>query len=161
MSWVTFGTEMSHFRGIFPTFSYKQGTLYHSSYQNGHCTLQYPVKDQTVHLGICRNTNDNLDIDEKINIGRRTAYSLIGAGFHGRLGIKQSINVDMWRKYIIPRLTFGLEVLNLKKKDINALEAFQVRCVKQLQGLPTKTANSSALALLGLLPVEACINNVS
>ena len=64
----------------------------------------------------------------------------------------------MWRKYVIPRLTYGLEVLNIKKKDINALEAFQVRCVKQLQGLPTKTANSAALALRGLLPVEACIN---
>ena len=81
----------------------------------------------------------------------------MGAGFHGKSGIKQSIKADMWRKYVIPRLTYGLEILNLKKKDINALEAFQVRCVKQLQGLPTKTANSAALALLGLLPVEACI----
>lgn len=64
----------------------------------------------------------------------------------------------MWRKYVIPRLPCGLEVLNLKKKDITALEAFQVRCAKQLQGLPTKTSNSAAVALLGLLPVEACIN---
>ena len=119
---------------------------------------EVPVKVQTVHLGICRNTNDNPDIDEKINIGRKTAYSLMGAGFHGKSGIKQSIKADMWRKYVISRLTYGLEVLNLKMKDINALEAFQVRCVKQLQGLPTKTANSAALALLGLLPVEACIN---
>ena len=33
-----------------------------------------------------------------------------------------------------------------------------IRCVKQLQGLPTETAYSSTLALLGPLPVEACIN---
>ena len=52
---------------------------------------EVPVKDQTVHLGICRNTYDNRDTDEKINIGRRTAYSLMGAGFHGKSGIKQSI----------------------------------------------------------------------
>ena len=57
---------------------------------------EVPVKDQTVHLGICRNTNDNPDIDEKINIGRKTAYSLMGAGFHGKSGIKQSIKADMW-----------------------------------------------------------------
>ena len=65
---------------------------------------------------------------------------------------------DMWRKYVVPRLTYGLEVLTLRKKDLNSLESFQVRCAKQLQGLPTKTSNSAATALLGLLPVEACIN---
>ena len=117
-----------------------------------------PVMNQTVHLGIYRNSKCNFNIDEKINIGRRTAYSLMGAGFHGRSGTKQSIKADMWRKYVIPRLIYGLEVQNLKKKDITALEAFQIRCAKQLQGLPTKTSNSATMALLGLLPIEACIN---
>ena len=82
----------------------------------------------------------------------------MGAGFHGRSGIKQTIKADMWRKYVVPRLTYGLEVLTLRKKDLNSLESFQVRRAKQLQGLPTKTSNSAATALLGLLPVEACIN---
>ena len=45
-----------------------------------------------------------------------------------------------------------------KKKDLNSLYTFQVRSAKQLQGLPIKTLNSAAMALLGLLPVEACIN---
>ena len=73
----------------------------------------------------------------------------MGAGFHGRSGIKQTIKADIWRKYVVPRLTYGLEVLTLKKKDLNSLESFQVRCAKQLQGLPTKTSNSAATALLG------------
>ena len=50
------------------------------------------------------------------------------------------------------------EVQNLKKKNFNSLEVFQVRSAKQLQGLPTKTSNSAATALVGLLPVETCIN---
>ena len=74
------------------------------------------VKDQTVHLGICRNINDNPDTDEKINIGRRNAHYLMGAGFHGESGIKQSIKADIGRKNVIPRLTYGLEDLTSSKR---------------------------------------------
>ena len=66
-----------------------------------------PTVDQTVHLGICRNSNCNPNIEEKITLGLRTAYSFMGTGFHGRSGIKQSIKADMWRKYEIPRLAYG------------------------------------------------------
>ena len=36
--------------------------------------------DTTVHLGIFRNTNRRADIDGTISLGRKTAYSLMGAG---------------------------------------------------------------------------------
>ena len=58
----------------------------------------------------------------------------------------------------MPRLIYGLEVQNLRKKDIQLLETFQIRCTKQLQSLPLKTSNSAALALFGLLPIGACID---
>ena len=38
---------------------------------------------KAAHLGIVRNVNGKPDIDEKISLGRKTAYSLMGAGFHG------------------------------------------------------------------------------
>ena len=43
------------------------------------------IKDSrsATHLGIARNVNGKPDIEEKINLGRKTAYSLMGAGFHG------------------------------------------------------------------------------
>ena len=43
------------------------------------------VKDSksATHLGIVRNVNRKPEIDEKISLGRKTAYSLMGAGFHG------------------------------------------------------------------------------
>ena len=100
------------------------------------------VKDQTAHLGICRNTNDNPDTDEKINIGRRNAHYLMGAGFHGELGIKQSIKADILRKMSSPVPSYIWPGgRNFKQMDINALKAFEIRCVKQLQGLPIKTAH--------------------
>ena len=102
------------------------------------------VEDQTVHLGAHRHIKCTPNTDEKINLGRRTAYSLMGAGFHGKSGLKQSIKANMWMKYVIPRVIYGLEVLNLRKKDIAQLEAFQRRCMKQLQALPTKTSDTAA-----------------
>ncbi|MES9882685.1 MAG: hypothetical protein ABW185_17600 [Sedimenticola sp.] len=82
----------------------------------------------------------------------------MGAGLHSGNGLKQDICARLWSSEIVPRLTFGLEVMNLKIKDINVLEAFQRKCLKQIQGLPDKTPNIAALALLGIAPVETIIH---
>ena len=52
------------------------------------------IKDSKIatHLGIVRNVNGKPDIEQKINLGRKTAYSLMGAGFHGGGGLKPSQN---------------------------------------------------------------------
>ena len=46
------------------------------------------IKDSksAMHLGIVWNVNGKPDIEQKINLGRKTAYSLMGAGFHGGWG---------------------------------------------------------------------------
>ena len=81
----------------------------------------------------------------------------MGAGFHGKFGLKPSIKADMWRKYVVPRLIYVLEVHNLRKKDVLQLEAFQSRYLKQLQSLPNRRSDTASLALLGMLPVNVCI----
>ena len=116
-----------------------------------------PRENKTTHLGIERNTKCQPNTDEKVNLGRRTAYSLMGAGFNGKSCLKQCIKADMWRKYVVPRLIYGLEVHNLRKKDLQQLEAFQRRNLKQLQGLPIRAPDTASLALIGMLPVSACI----
>ena len=70
-----------------------------------------PVEDQTVHLGVSRSIKCTPNIDEKVNLGRRTVYSLIGAGFHGKSGLKQSIKANMWMKYVVPRLVMAWRFL--------------------------------------------------
>ena len=120
------------------------------------------IEDSTsaTHLGIIRNVNGKPDIEEKINLGRKTAYSLMGAGFHGGGGLKPSQNGYIWSTFVVPRLLFGLEALSHTKKDIECLERFQRHCLKQIQGLhvPDKTANTVCLALLGILPLEVVLH---
>ena len=114
--------------------------------------------NSTVHLGIVRNTSGNADIEGKITLGRKTAYSLMGAGLHGDSGLKATLNGHVWSTFVIPRFLYGLEVQLLKNKDIENLEKFQRKCLKQIQGLPDNTSNTACLALLGILPVEALLH---
>ena len=53
---------------------------YNAQHQPSVSLYDKPVHtaEQMVHLGIYRHTNCNRNIDENINLGRRTAYSLMG-----------------------------------------------------------------------------------
>ena len=63
----------------------------------------------------------------------------------------------LWTTYVVPRLLFGLEVLNLSRKHISMLEQYQRKALKQIQSLPDKTHSSAVLAMLGILPLECVI----
>ena len=83
-----------------------------------------------------------------------------GGGFSWERGLKPSQNGYIWSTFVVPRLLYGLEALLIKKKDIECLERFQKRCLKQIQGLPDKTLNTICLALLGVLPLEAVLHKM-
>ena len=118
------------------------------------------IKDSksATHLGIVRDVSGRVEFEGKHSLGRKTAYSLMDAGFHGGTGLKPSQNGHIWATSIVPRLLYGLEALLLKKRDVDNLERFQRQCIKQIQGLPDKTSNSISLALLGILTIEAVIH---
>ena len=78
----------------------------------------------TTHLGIHRDISDKPCIEEKITLGRKTAYSLMGAGFHSGNGLKVSLNGFIWSTYVLPRVVYGLEALILRKKAFESLEKF-------------------------------------
>ena len=58
-----------------------------------------------------------VDIEGKLSLGRKTAYSLMGAGCHGGSGLKAAKNGHIWLTFVIPRLLYGVECQLLKKKD--------------------------------------------
>ena len=68
---------------------------------------------KTTHVGIHREVKDKPNIEENINIGRRTAYSIMGEGFHSGNGLKVCLNGFLWSICIVPRIIYGLEVLTL------------------------------------------------
>ena len=115
--------------------------------------------DHAKHLGIHREVNNKAKVDENISsLGRKTAYSLMDTGLHSGNGLKQSVGGKLWSTYVVPRFTYGLEVLDLKVGDIKSLEQFQRKSLKQLQSLPDRVQNSIALAPLGIFPIESMLH---
>ena len=78
-------------------------------------------KESTVHLGITRDIKNKVNIGEKISIGRKTAYSLMGAEFHSVNGLKTCLNGHIWSTFVVSGVIYGLETLSLTKKDIENL----------------------------------------
>ena len=69
-----------------------------------------PKVQSTVHLGIHRQTNGRPDITHKVQLGRRTMYSMMGAGVYGGSGLSPVVSAHLWKTYVIPRVIYGLEV---------------------------------------------------
>lgn len=82
----------------------------------------------------------------------------MGAGFHSMNGLKECVNGKLWSTYVIPRLLYGLEVLDLKQSDVKQLESYKKKSLKQMQHLPDRTPNSASQALMGILPIETVIH---
>ncbi|CAC5388978.1 unnamed protein product [Mytilus coruscus] len=116
--------------------------------------------DCSEHLGIKRTDGKehNFNIKERIQIARRTQYALMGSGVHGTNGLNPAISYQIYKTYVIPRLTYGLEVLPLTKSNIEELEIFHRKNLRHLQSLPERTSNAVVLLLLGALPIEAEIH---
>ena len=115
-------------------------------------------ESQCNHLGIFRDIKQKVNIEEKISLGRKTAYALMGAGLHSGNGLTKPLCAYLWSTYVIPRVVYGLEVQKLSRTDMESLEKFQRKCLRQIQGLPDKTPNCVTLSLLGIPPVELIIH---
>ena len=49
----------------------------------------------------------------------------------------------------MPKMLYGLEIMNLTKTDIQTMELAQRKILRQIQGLPKNTANTAIYILLG------------
>ena len=66
--------------------------------------------------------------------------------------------MDMVRIFILPRLIYGLDNLNLQPKDVETLEKFYRDCLRRIQHLPESTAVPVIYLLIGAIPVEAILD---
>jgi hypothetical protein len=121
-----------------------------------------PLGESTseTHIGIVRtdDARNQVTIASRIQVARRTAYALLGAGLHGLNGLCPTVSIHIWKTYITPRLTYGLESLVMGDGDIQQLESFYQKHIRALQHLPDSTAKPALYLLLGILPIEAVLH---
>ena len=121
-----------------------------------------PVVEKSAPLGILRSKSkektEATHIERNITKARRTAYSLLSAGFHGVNGLDPMTSLSLYKTYIQPVLTYGLEIVQPKQSNLVKLELFQKTILKQILSLPINTPDPTAYIISGLLPVEAIID---
>ena len=76
-------------------------------------------------------------------------------GVHGTNGLNPRTSCQIYQVYVIPRLLYCLETLNLQNKDMATLCSFHLSTLKRLHSLPIRTANSAVYLLLEILPISA------
>ncbi|KAH3849005.1 hypothetical protein DPMN_091390 [Dreissena polymorpha] len=115
--------------------------------------------DTSVHLGITRTTSvcetAEVNVEGNISKARRALYSLLGAGLHGHNGLDHKSMLDLYKSFVLPVLTYGIEIFTPKSTLIKQLDLFQRKTIKQILSLPNNAADSCVLILTGLLPIEA------
>ena len=116
--------------------------------------------DRTTHLGLTRSTKDEtrINVDDRINLARRTLYSLLKTGVHGSNGLNPKTSYRIYQAYVLPRLLYGLETLHVNSKEMSLLSSFHLDTLRKLQSLPKRTACASVYLLLGALPLIAEIH---
>jgi hypothetical protein len=113
----------------------------------------------TTHLGVTRTAESSTTvspfISERLKIGRRSLYALMGAGLHGLNGLSPTTSFKLYLTYILPRLISAVETVVLNQTEKNALEGFHRGTLRQIQNLPPRTAIPAIYLLMGALPIEA------
>ena len=120
-----------------------------------------PTVTAVTHIGVRRNSSadgSSSTVENNISKARGAIYSIMGAGFHGKTGLNPPTLIHLWKVYVLPILTYGLELFDLKEKTLVQLESFQGQILKQLLGLSKNTPYPAILMITGLAPIQAIVH---
>jgi hypothetical protein len=97
-------------------------------------------------------------VDENIRKARRATYSLMGTGLHGEHGLDPETSISLLKTYILPILTYGLEIVIPKGKILDDIQKYYKKLLKQLLSLTINVADPAVYMISGLLTLEAEIH---
>jgi hypothetical protein len=64
--------------------------------------------------------------------GRAGIYGMLGAGLHLRKGFSPLISHNLWKVYAVPKILYGLEVMPIKKKEMEQMKIMQRKLLAAL-----------------------------
>ena len=123
-----------------------------------------PCTEKLTHLGIDRYSDSitpSQVVPGRISLASRTAYALMGSGFHGMNGISPKVSTHIYQiyMYVMSRLMYGLEAVILKPGQIAELASYHKRTLREIQYLPPRTAGCAIFLLAGVPPLEAILDS--
>ena len=122
------------------------------------------VTDEFTHLGIQRanehhpsGTRNDPAIVFRLTLARRTTNALMGVGWHGMNGLPPALNIQLYKVFVIPRFTYGLEAIKIRNVDYTDMEKQHRSLIRNILHLPTRTAIPALHIISSVLPIQAII----
>ncbi|VDI75232.1 Hypothetical predicted protein [Mytilus galloprovincialis] len=99
-----------------------------------------PVVEHSTHIGIqkCQKNSAKLTAEENMKKARRSLYSLMGTGLHGKNGLDPGTAITILYTYVMPILTYGLEILLPSGRILDSIHQFHKKMIKQILSLAKK-----------------------
>jgi hypothetical protein len=82
----------------------------------------------------------------------------MGTGLHGKNGLDPETSISLLKTYILPILTYGLEIVIPKGKILDDIQNYYKKLLKQMLSLTVNVADPAVYMISGLLPLEAEIH---
>ncbi|VDI19068.1 Hypothetical predicted protein [Mytilus galloprovincialis] len=115
------------------------------------------VVEHSTHIGIqkCQKNSTKLTAEENMKKARRSLYGLMGTGLHGKNGLDPETALTVLYTYVMPILTYGLDILLPSGRILDSIHQFHKKMIKQILSLAKNTADPGVYILSGSLPIEA------
>lgn len=112
--------------------------------------LIYP-SNETTHHGLIRAElkENDLNIEARLSIARRTMYSLMNTGVHGTNGLNPQTSYKIYQCYVMPHLLYGLEILPFNQEQLDILSRLYTKTLRNFQTLPTRAATCAVFFIIG------------
>ena len=118
------------------------------------------VVEDNEHLGqvVSGKNQEMKNIDLKMEKGRKSLYSLLGAGFSFKCLLSPVLKLHIYRTFTCPRTRSGLSSFALRSSQLEPLSLFQRKTLKSILKLSITAPTPSIHFLTGELPIEGKIH---
>ena len=118
------------------------------------------VEEDNEHLGqiVSGVKQEQKNVDMRLQKGRKSLYSLLGAGFAYKCLLSPVLKLHIYRTYTCPIVRSGLSSFSLRSAQLEPLSLFQRKIIKSILKLSISAPTPSIHFLTGELPIEGKIH---
>lgn len=118
------------------------------------------IVKKDVHLGIVLSNKEEYiceDIEKRMLGCKNICYITKGLGSK-KVPITPITSTKLYSSVCLPKLCYGMEIMNLNEKCIESVESFHSNMAKDQQGLPQRCSNLGCLRTIGWKSLSAHID---
>jgi len=119
------------------------------------CDSVIPIAESTKHLGVLLSSSQSTisRTSGRITSSRSAFYALSAAGARHTC-INSLTSLQLYKSLSLPILLFGLEVWSPTNTELMMMERSQLKILRTILGLPSRSSSSGIHFLLGTLPIQ-------